>query len=280
MRIAIVGPGRAGMSLALAAHAASHDIVAVVARDEGGATAAAERVGAAPLTIGSDLPACDLIVIATRDDAIEVVADAIAPHAARAGSAVHLSGLAPVERLRAFADRTIPIGAFHPLQTLPTPEAGAARLAGAWIAVTTADTALQARLERLARSLGAKPFPLADDVKPLYHAAAAAAANFPLVALTMASDLFESAGVPFAAAQPLVEAVVANAFDIGPRAALTGPVARGDDATVTAQLDAVHTAAPEWLPAFAALVGNLASLTGRTETFDDLLQAWRPPESE
>jgi predicted short-subunit dehydrogenase-like oxidoreductase (DUF2520 family) len=86
----------------------------------------------------------------------------------------------------------------------------------------------------------------------------------------MAADLFAAAGVPFAAARPLVEAVVGNAFDLGPRAALTGPVARGDRGTVAAQLQAVRAAAPEWAPAFAAWVGELARLTGREDEFADV----------
>jgi predicted short-subunit dehydrogenase-like oxidoreductase (DUF2520 family) len=156
------------------------------------------------------------------------------------------------------------------LQTLPTPEAGAARLAGAFIAVTASEP-LQERLEGLARSLGATPFPLRDDAKPLYHAAAAAAANFPLAAFAMASDLFESAGVPWEAAKPLVEAVVANAFELGPRVALTGPVARGDVATVAAQLDAVAESNPAWQVTFARFVASLAALTGRSEEFESVL---------
>jgi predicted short-subunit dehydrogenase-like oxidoreductase (DUF2520 family) len=159
------------------------------------------------------------------------------------------------------------VGSFHPLQTLPTPEAGAGRLSGAWIAVTAEDEVLRTRLHDLAASLGANPFDLADAAKPLYHAAAAAAANFPLVALAMAADLFAAAGVPFEASKPLVDAVVANAFALGPRAALTGPVARGDVGTVEAQIQAVVSSAPDWETAFRALVGELAKVTGRVDQF-------------
>ena len=101
--------------------------------------------------------------------------------------------------------------------------------------------------------------------------AAAAAANFPLAAYAMASDLFGAAGVPWEAARPLVEAVVANAFDIGPRGALTGPVARGDEETVSAQLRAVASSNPEWKLAFARFVELLAALTGRSEQFESVL---------
>ncbi|MFQ5555724.1 MAG: DUF2520 domain-containing protein, partial [Acidimicrobiia bacterium] len=90
-------------------------------------------------------------------------------------------------------------------------------------------------------------------------------------AFTMASDLRLEAGIRFDVARPLVAAVVANAFELGPRAALTGPVARGDVATVSGQIEAVRTAAPEWLPAFVDAVAELARVTGRRAEFAPLV---------
>ena len=79
----------------------------------------------------------------------------------------------------------------------------------------------------------------------------------------MAEDLFAAAGVPFEAARPLVATVIHNAFTMGPRTALTGPVARGDVGTVRAQLEAVRRYAPQWEGAFRAFVAVLADMTGR-----------------
>jgi len=269
MQIALVGPGRAGLAIAIAANGAGHDIVAVAARDSSKAHAAAERFDATPLDIGDPIPPADLVVVAVRDDAIAAVAGEIAPIARNAaGGVVHLSGAVPVTALAAFAEQAVPVGAFHPLQTLPSPSLGAGRLAGSWIAVT-ADEPFAEALHRLARSIGCRPFDLDDDVRTRYHAAAAAAANFPVAALSIASDLFASAGVPFEAARPLVEAVVANAFDVGPRAALTGPIARGDTDTVTAQIAAVSDATPRIAAAFRAMVeatSIVAALSPEEET--------------
>lgn len=258
------------MSVAIAAAAADHDVVSVVGRSFDSAERGAELVGADPHVIGDDLPEADLLIIATRDAAISAVAARLAKHVLPVPAAVHLSGLTPVTALAALAERGMETGSFHPLQTLPTPEAGSARLAGAFIGIT-APLPLRGELETFAHSLGATPFDLADEDKPLYHAAAAAAANFPLAAFAMASDLFAAAGVPWDAARPLVEAVVANAFDLGPRSALTGPVARGDVETVAAQLRAVSATAPEWKVSFARFVEALAALTGRLEEFEPVL---------
>lgn len=270
MRIVIVGPGRAGLALAIAAARAGHRIVAVAGRDLDHASPAAAALGATALTLGDAIPSSDLVVIATGDDDIAAVASTMAASPGPITAAVHLSGLASVATLAPLADRGAATGSMHPLQTLPTPEAGADRLAGSWMAVT-ADEPLAGTLRELARSLGTHPFPLADDAKPLYHAGAAAAANFPLASLTIAHDLFTAAGVPVEAARPLVEAAVANAFEMGPRSALTGPVVRGDAATVSAQLDAVAAATPEWLDGFSAQVALIARIAGRWDEFADVL---------
>jgi len=270
MRIVVVGPGRAGMSIAQAAAAAGHEIVAVMGRTEESAAAGAALVGADPLTADDALPAADLLLIATRDDAIAPVAALLAGRVTAIPNAVHVSGLTSVAALESLQRVGLEVGSFHPLQTLPNPAAGAARLRGAAIAIT-AEPPLRGLLQALATDVGGSPFLLDDAVKPLYHAAAAAAANYPLLSLTMAFDLFDAAGVPWESARPLVEAVVANAFEIGPRAALTGPVVRGDVATVGAQLDAVARHAPEWTATFARFVAALAELTGRREQFAAVL---------
>jgi predicted short-subunit dehydrogenase-like oxidoreductase (DUF2520 family) len=254
MRIALVGPGRAGQSIAIAANGAGHDVVAVAARDIERAAAVARRFDALSLAIGEPVPPVDLIVIAVGDNAIGAVAGEIAPVARNAAaSAIHLSGATPVSALDPFGDHGVAIGSFHPLQTMPTPELGARRLAGAWVAVT-ADEPLRSTLHEFAYTIGLKPFDLLDDDRAGYHAAAAAAANFPVAALAIAERLFEAKSVPFDAARPLVEAIVANTFESGPATSLTGPIARGDTATVTAQIKAVRETAPELAAAFESMV--------------------------
>jgi predicted short-subunit dehydrogenase-like oxidoreductase (DUF2520 family) len=268
MDLILVGPGRAGLSLSLASLEAGHRVVGVLAREPAEARAAAGRLGAEPLSWDANLVRADLLVVAVRDDAIEAVADRLAHRAAAVEGAVHLSGLKSAGALDAIAGP--PVGSFHPLQTLPTPEAGASRLAGAWIAVTSNDDLLSDRLFSFAASLGARPFELDDGAKPLYHAAAAAAANFTLAALAMSRQLFEAAGVDFAAAEPLVRGVVDNALAMGPEQALTGPAARGDVGTVRAQLAAVRAFSPELAEDFAAMVRATARVAG---TEDQIRQA-------
>jgi predicted short-subunit dehydrogenase-like oxidoreductase (DUF2520 family) len=140
------------------------------------------------------------------------------------------------------------------------------------MAITSDDDLLADRLFAFASSLGAHPFELADDQKPLYHAAAAAAANFTLAALAISRRLFESAAVDFAAAGPLVAAVIDNAMELGPEAALTGPVSRGDVGTVRAQVAAVAAAVPELLEPFVAMVRATAAIAGTAGVIEEALR--------
>jgi predicted short-subunit dehydrogenase-like oxidoreductase (DUF2520 family) len=260
MRIVLAGPGRAGLAVAIAANGAGHDVLAVAARETEQAERAARRFDAEALAIVDPIPPVDLLIIAVRDDAIAEVAGRVAPIARNAAaSAVHLSGSAPIDALAPIADQGLAVGSLHPLQTISDPVRGARALAGAWFAVT-ADEPLRSDLHGFARSLGGRPFDLAGEHRTAYHAGAAAAANFPIAALAIAQRLFEVTGVPFEAARPLVDAIVENAFAIGPVDSLTGPIARNDHETVDAQIAAVRAAVPSLAAAFESMVGATADV--------------------
>ncbi len=268
MDITLVGPGRAGTAVCLAAKRAGHRIVAVAGRSPESTGPVAELLDASPLKLTEEMPDVDLLIVAVRDDAIADVAAGIrAPHV---DAAVHLSGLTPVDALAPLERSGAAIGVLHPLQTLPTPEAGADALAGSWIAVSTSDETLRSTLEAFAASLGARPFTIPEAARAVYHAAAATAANGIVSVLAVAASLFDAAGVPFDAARPLVDAVVANAFRLGPDVALTGPIVRGDVGTVRAQVAAVSEHAPEELDRFIALSRLIADIAGTSGMFEEV----------
>lgn len=230
MRLTIVGPGRAGGAVALAATRSGHNIVGVLSR-------AGDTTYGPSLTWDDPIPGSDLLLIAVRDDAIEEVSARIAPHAASVPVAAHLSGFTPVTALDDLAKAGLATGGFHPLQTLPDPERGALALTGAYVGVGGVPAAVET-LSRFGVSLGMKPFPLADDSRPGYHAGAAAAANFVITALATAGDLMRAALVDPAVTRPLVERAVSNLYETEPGSSLTGPIARGDVSTVLGQLEA------------------------------------------
>ena len=91
----------------------------------------------------------------------------------------------------------------------------------------------------LAQLLGLEPFDLPDDARPLYHAGAAIASNYVVTLHRVASELFEAAGAPSAALAPLMRRTIDNGFE------LTGPISRGDWATVERHREAIRGSRPE-----------------------------------
>jgi predicted short-subunit dehydrogenase-like oxidoreductase (DUF2520 family) len=101
---------------------------------------------------------------------------------------------------------------------------------------------------------------ISQQDRPAYHAAASIASNFLITLEAAAERLAASAGVDRELLVPLVRATVENWARLGPDRALTGPVARGDEATVTAQRAAIAERAADLVPLFDVLVDATRSL--------------------
>jgi predicted short-subunit dehydrogenase-like oxidoreductase (DUF2520 family) len=235
---ALVGPGRAGASLALLLARHGRRAVAVAGRapDASPTRTLAARLGTSTAEVGEAGRGAALVVVATPDPVIDEAAAAVAGSLEPGALVIHLSGARTLDALAAVA-RLRPdcaIGSLHPLQTLPSPDAGAARLPGSWAAVAGAEA-----VTTLAEELELRPFRVDDADRALYHATAAVAANHLVALLGQVERLARAAGVPFEAFLPLVRASVENAAEMGPDNALTGPVARGDLVTVARHLDAL-----------------------------------------
>jgi predicted short-subunit dehydrogenase-like oxidoreductase (DUF2520 family) len=256
MRLTIVGPGRAGGSIAIAAVRAGHQISGILSRS--GDTSFGPLIPP-----DGPLPESDLLLIAVRDDAIIEVAEDLADRAGAIPVAAHLSGFVPLTSLRALAERGLSIGGFHPLQTLPDPQRGADALGGSFVGIDGDALAVDV-LTYLASSLRMEPFRLDDTIRPAYHAAAAAASNFVLTALATSGDLFHSAGVDPRVARPLVERAVANFYDQG-ALALTGPIARADTDTVIGHLEAARSVSEEVGRQFRLMAEATAIRAGRSD---------------
>jgi predicted short-subunit dehydrogenase-like oxidoreductase (DUF2520 family) len=263
LRLVIVGPGRAGQSIAIAAERASHEIVGVLARTPG-ATAWPD------LGWNEPLPDSDIVFIAVRDDDIAGVSGQIASLVGNAGVVAHLSGFTPVLTLHHLHEMGVEVGGFHPLVSLPDPETGAGALRGGFVGIGGDPLAVD-MLTHLASTLGMEHFRLDDESRPAYHAAAAAAANFVVASLAVSGDLFDSAGIDPRVSRPLVERVVANVFDKGPAASLTGPIVRGDIETVIGHLTAAHDVSDYVGRQFKLMAEATAIRAGREED----LRRWK-----
>ena len=146
----------------------------------------------------------------------------------------HVSGATPLSALAPHERRF----SLHPLQTF-TRNRGSEQLDGAFAAVSGDTPEALAVATELARTLGLEPFELGDDRRALYHAGAAVASNFLVTLYRIAAGLLEEAGAPPHALVPLMQRTIENGFE------LTGPIARGDWATVDAHLEAIRATRPE-----------------------------------
>jgi predicted short-subunit dehydrogenase-like oxidoreductase (DUF2520 family) len=190
----------------------------------------AEQGLAAGVAGGPGSENADLVLLCVPDSAIADVAATIMPGPWIA----HVSGATPLTALAGHQRRF----GLHPLQTF-TRARGSEQLDGAWGAVTAEHDAARDRAHWLARRLGLRPFDIRDESRVVYHAGAAMASNFLVTLYRAAARLLETAGAPPEALLPLMRRTIDNGFE------LTGPIARGDVATVDAHIAAIRQSAPD-----------------------------------
>jgi len=203
---------------------------------------------AGPLGRGEPAPRAELVLLCVPDTAIADAAAAIEP-GPLVGHCCGATGLGALVPHESFS--------LHPLMTVT---AAGASFTGAGAAVAgSTPRALDAAIA-LARALGMHPVEVDGADRAAYHAAASIASNF-LVALEAGAErVAATAGVKRELLVPLVRATVDNWAAQGAERALTGPVARGDEATVARQRDAVAERAPELLELFDALCAHTRTL--------------------
>jgi predicted short-subunit dehydrogenase-like oxidoreductase (DUF2520 family) len=108
------------------------------------------------------------------------------------------------------------------------------------------------------------PFDVPEEARAAYHAAASISSNFLVALEETAAELLERAGIEEGRELlvPLVLRTAANWAERGPDA-LTGPIARGDEATVERHLAAIEASAPELADAYRALAERTRALAAR-----------------
>lgn len=255
MKIGVIGPGRVGTGLARLLADRGYSVTAVAGKSSAHAAALADAVPdceAVPPQAVADT--CDLVFITTPDSAIATVADTVTWR--RGQGVVHCSGALPAAALDGVARFGAAPGGFHPLQSLPDAEAAFANLPGSFIAVEAAEPLL-VQLTGMADTLGCAWGYVPPHARPAYHAAAVLVSNYTVALVHAGIDIWRALGKTEAEAReallPLLRGTERNVRRLGPRAALTGPVARGDWSTVSRNLDAITAAAPQHTLTYAAL---------------------------
>lgn len=241
--VAIVGPGRAGGSLARSLLAAGVPVTAMATRD-GGPHPVPDRLGLPTCTVAETLDRADVVLLAVPDDAVPGVVDqlaALAPTASGRPVVAHLSGALGIEPLTLLDAAGLPVAAWHVLQAFPSPETGVRP--GVVHALTADSAATEAVLIPLIEALDGRLVRVRDADRARYHAAAVLAANGTATVMLAAARQLVACGLTeaeaLAALDPLVdsarEAVVLRGIPDG----LTGPWVRGDRGTVARHLEAL-----------------------------------------
>jgi predicted short-subunit dehydrogenase-like oxidoreductase (DUF2520 family) len=199
----------------------------------------------------------EVVMIGASDDAIAEVSSHLAGgNGFHPGQrVVHLSGSVGLDALDPAAAAGAEVLCTHPLQAFPTVEVGVDRFPGSTVAITARTNEALSLGESLAVDAGGVPFRLAEEMKPLYHAAAVFCANYLVTVEAVAEELFRIAGVaePVPRFSPLATAVLDRTLAEGPANALTGPAVRGDAGTVRRNLEALAEYSPEALAAYVDL---------------------------
>ena len=250
--VGVVGAGRVGAVLGAALAAAGHTMVAVSAGSDASHARAALLLPQVPIRSADDVAraATDLLLLAVPDDALAGLVTGLHATGALQPTAVvaHTSGAHGLAVLGDVAG-----AALHPAMTFTGEAADLDRLPGIAWGVTAVDRAFAARI---VTDLGGVPEWIAEEARPLYHAALAHGANHLVTLVNEAADLLRAAGVadPGRVLAPLLHAALDNALRLGD-AALTGPVSRGDAGTVAKHLQRMPA---EFVPAYLALARRTA----------------------
>jgi predicted short-subunit dehydrogenase-like oxidoreductase (DUF2520 family) len=209
----------------------------------------------------------DVTMLAVGDDQIEAACAALGATGTLVGAVVfHCSGALSSAHLAAARQAGASVASVHPIRSFADPQAVSDHFAGTFCGIE-GDAAALAMLEPMLLAIGARPVRIDAAAKTVYHAAAVFASNYLVTVLDTALRAYQTAGmsedVARQLAQPLVMETVANVFRLGPVQALSGPIARGDMATVARQREALAAWDGDSGALYAALIAPTVALASR-----------------
>jgi len=256
INIGFIGAGTVGTALAVRLNGKGYPVVAVASRTKASAQRLAEAVsGCRVYDEGQEVADnAQLVFITTPDDAIAKVAAELQWYPDQ--SVVHCSGADSTDILASARECGADVGGFHPLQTFASVAHAIENIPGSTFAIE-ADEPLLATLKQMATALEGSWVRLGAGDKVLYHAAAVIACNYFVTLVKLATDLWQSFGVPPQQATraliPLLRGTLHNIDNVGLPHCLTGPIARGDLGTIEKHIFALEQAAPQILTTYREL---------------------------
>ena len=285
MKAGIIGGGKVGCCLAQYFQQAGI-LQGITAGHAEKSMLLAKRFGTEPLTNEKLVQQAELLLLTVPDRLIQPVAQQLAAagaEALRGKIFLHCSGSLGTEVLQPLKEQGAFIGSCHPLQSFVS---AATELRGVYMAVD-GDAEAAAAAKEIVTLLGGIPFHVPAQDRRLYHAAACFCSNYVVAAAAIGQQLLArwvgSDEAAWQALLPLFKGTAANLQQaVSAGSALTGPIARGDRATVSGHLAVLPQ---EFIPAYCSLgleAVRLASANGTidSETARQLVRLLEHPEVE
>jgi predicted short-subunit dehydrogenase-like oxidoreductase (DUF2520 family) len=248
---------------------AGHTIAGIGPPDRKSARRSADLLGA-PLVALESLPAADLVLLGVPDGAITEVVARVAG-VLRTGTIVcHFAGAVGVDALRSLPD-DVGRAALHPVQACPDTVTAVARLPGSAWGVTCPEELRSWAFALVEQDLRGHPVAVAEEARPLWHAASVTTANGIGALLAAAEAMLSAANIadPIRVLGPLAAGAVANAREGGGGGAtLTGPVVRGETDTVRKHLEAITRIAPGLESAYRTVSRSIIDSARRSRRID------------
>jgi predicted short-subunit dehydrogenase-like oxidoreductase (DUF2520 family) len=246
---AIAGTGRVAKAMGALLSRSGVRIAAIAGRDLRATLDASRFVHAERAVSFRELPRfARRVLIAVSDNAIPSVANELADGGLSNCAVLHTSAAAGPDALAMLRAAGNSVGVLHPLQTVPSPERGVETLPGATYALAGDEPATDWARE-LVNRFGGKVLAVDSDSWGSYHAAAVMACNYQVTLVDAALELLQNAGIGRAegldALSAILRATTENILALGPEAALTGPIRRGDAGSIEKHLAALNAARPE-----------------------------------
>jgi predicted short-subunit dehydrogenase-like oxidoreductase (DUF2520 family) len=254
--LGFIGAGPVGTTFGVCLSARGYTVVGVADINPAAAERFARRVPGCRVCARTQelVDAAEMVFVTTADDFIAPVSAALQWRIGQV--AVHCSGASTVQALEAAGRQGALVGSIHPCQSFAGVEEAIANLPGSTFAIE-AEEPVTSILSAMAQALGGETVYLTSADKMLYHAAAAMACNYFVTLEKLATDLWTNFGKTPAdglkAYLPLLRGTLANIEKAGFPNCLTGPIARGDVATIRRHLAALEAAAPDMVPLYKQL---------------------------
>ncbi|WP_421788363.1 Rossmann-like and DUF2520 domain-containing protein [Hyphobacterium sp.] len=263
-RLAVIGPGKVGRTLARLFHDNQvFEIGALIGRDKRPVDEAVAFIGSGEP--GGSLQDADIVLVAVPDPALEtVIADLIQQDLKPGAIIAHTSGALGLDLFEPLASKDVRCVCAHPVKAFADPARAVETFAGT-MTTLQGEASARAELAKAFAAIGGRTLDLPDEIdRTLYHAAIVFMANHLPTLVAAGLSTFEQAGVSredgIAIAGPILRDVLEAVLETGPAAALTGPVARGDPITVARHLEKLSHADADLAALYAALARATADV--------------------